>query len=46
MNVWSGVVRSVVILLAAIGALAMLGSLGMIFMHGAMIGRKPFQGAF
>jgi hypothetical protein len=46
MNVWAGAVRTVLILLAAIGALAVLGSLGMLFMHGAMMGGMPFHGAF
>ncbi|HEX8883481.1 MAG TPA: hypothetical protein VF797_03210 [Noviherbaspirillum sp.] len=46
MDGWSGAMRIVVIFLAAIGALAVLGSLGMLFMHGAMMGGMPFQGAF
>jgi hypothetical protein len=46
MNVWSGAARVAVILLAAIGALAVLGTLGMAFMHGAMMGSMPFHGAF
>ena len=46
MNVWSGALRIVVIFLAAIGTLAVLGSLGMLFMHGAMMGGMPFHGAF
>jgi hypothetical protein len=45
MNVWSDAVRVAVILLAAIGALAVLGTLGMVFMHGAMMGGMPFHGA-
>ena len=46
MDTGSGVVRGVIIVLAAIGALAVLGSFGMLLMHGAMMGGLPFQGAF
>ncbi|WP_194712987.1 hypothetical protein [Noviherbaspirillum soli] len=46
MDTGPGAVRVVVIVLAAIGALAVLGSFGMLFMHGAMMGGLPFQGAF
>ena len=42
--------RAVIVLLAAIGALAVLGSFGMLFgmlfMHGGMMGGVPFHGAF
>jgi hypothetical protein len=46
MNLRSSAARIVVIFLAAIGTLAVLAGLGMLFMHGAMMGGMPFHGAF
>lgn len=50
MDIRSGAMRGVIVLLAAIGALAVLGSFGMLFgmlfMHGGMMGGVPFHGAF
>jgi hypothetical protein len=46
MDIGTGAVRGVIIVLAAIGAIAVLGSFGMLFMHGAMMGGLSFQGAF
>jgi hypothetical protein len=37
MNIWSGATRIAMVVLAAIGAFVVLGSLGMLFMHGAMM---------
>jgi hypothetical protein len=45
MNIWSGATRIAMVVLAAIGAFVVLGSLGMLFMHGAMMRGLPFQGA-
>lgn len=47
MNIWPGAARIAVVVLAVIGAFVVPGSLGMPFMHGAMMrGLLPFQGAF
>ena len=46
MDAGSGAVRGVVIVLAAIGALAVLGSFGMLLMHGSMMAGLPFQDGF
>ena len=44
MDMRSGAVRIVVITLAAIGALVVLGGVGMFSMHGAMVGGTSLHG--
>ena len=46
MDIWSGAARVAMMVLAVIGAFVVLGSLGMLFMHGSMMSGLPFQGAF
>lgn len=44
MDMRSGAVRIVVITLAVLGALVVLGGVGMLFMHGAMMGGSSLHG--
>jgi hypothetical protein len=46
MDMRSGAIRIVVIILAVIGALVVLGGVGMLSMHGAMMGGSSLQRLF